>query len=844
MKFKHLFQVVTLLALMFTYVPGNVGAQTTSAPPADIFQLPWTQGEAWISMDGFDNGTKRLPTSPHNYKMGGAVDFTPNKNVYIGMDTSNFWVRAAAAGTVFEISSCHIKIYHGNGWITEYWHLDNIQVAKGAVVYRNQKLGIIANSKYQKVCVGNEYPGPHLHFVMRPYMKETVFAGWTINYNSLTNITSFTKAGKTVGSYQPLLNVPDLQIAWRDWIVWDTLYSGSVDAYRYERWPLKLDETTKFTVTAPAFTSGLSTQVVLLKDDGSELASAPGMLTSTQPAGTYFVEIRPQVAEGFYTMVVKKEELPPTPTPTVTATPTEGTPTPTPTDGTQTITPTPTGTLTITPTSTGTLTITPTPTDGTPTSTPTGTLTITPTPTTGTPTEATPTFTPTQTPVTPTEVTPTFTPTQTPVTPTEVTPTFTPTQTPVTPTEVTPTFTSTPTQTPVTPTEVTPTFTPTQTPVTPTEVTPTFTPTQTPVTPTEVTPTFTPTQTPVTPTEVTPTFTSTPIPPTFTLTPTPITPTFTFTPTPVTPTFTFTPTPVTPTLTSTPTPTATSLPTEPYVSTVPDRTNVNSGESAVVSVNLNNVPAEGYTSAEFTCTYNPLLLEVSNIAPTGLFGTDPVTALSGPQNGSFIFAIAGSNGRRATTSGTAFTFNVKGLQTGQSSIECTARVSRGDGILTNILSLGPAILTVNGSLLTPTPTPISSPMLNGQVLASKPVTIRLYNPDNSVAMSLVANADGTFTLTAPAGTYGITASADGFLGAQGFATLTAGVVTTKPNVSLAAGDVDNNGVIDQFDALTIGMSYNTAIPNSADLNNDGTINVLDLELLAQNYRRSGVIAWQ
>jgi hypothetical protein len=135
--------------------------------------------------------------------------------------------------------------------------------------------------------------------------------------------------------------------------------------------------------------------------------------------------------------------------------------------------------------------------------------------------------------------------------------------------------------------------------------------------------------------------------------------------------------------------------------------------------------------------------------------------------------------------------------------------------------------------------------LNGQALASKPVTIRLYNnADNSIATTLIANTDGTFTLTAPAGVYGISASADGFLGAQGFATLTEGSVSTMPTVSLAAGDVDNNGVIDQFDAMTIGMGYNTAIPASADLNNDGTINVLDLELLAKNYRSSGVIAWQ
>ena len=37
-------------------------------------------------------------------------------------------------------------------------------------------------------------------------------------------------------------------------------------------------------------------------------------------------------------------------------------------------------------------------------------------------------------------------------------------------------------------------------------------------------------------------------------------------------------------------------------------------------------------------------------------------------------------------------------------------------------------------------------------------------------------------------------------------------------------------------------SYN--VENIFDLNNDGTINVLDLELLAKNYRKSGAVAWQ
>ena len=51
-------------------------------------------------------------------------------------------------------------------------------------------------------------------------------------------------------------------------------------------------------------------------------------------------------------------------------------------------------------------------------------------------------------------------------------------------------------------------------------------------------------------------------------------------------------------------------------------------------------------------------------------------------------------------------------------------------------------------------------------------------------------------------------------------------------------------MIDQFDALTIGMNYNSATPSAADLNNDGVINVLDLELLADNYRATGPLTWE
>lgn len=633
----------------------------------------------------------------------------------------------------------------------------------------------------------------------------------------------------------------------------------------------------------------------------------------------------------------------------------------------------------------------------------------------------------------------------------------------------------------------------------------------------------------------------------------------------------------------------------PSVTTSVNPTSVSFGGTAVVSVSLNNVPSEGYKVAEFTCTYDANLLEVSNIADTNLFGMNAVTALSGPQNGKFIFAIAGSNGRKAATSGTAFTFNVKGLYVGSTAIECKARVSKEDNILFSLSSIGtsfsvnggvpspepftpttippstcdkaqfiaditvppgtvmlpgamfvktwrlmnvgsctwntsyqlifrsgvymgPSIpnsfslpvsvqagqtidisinmtapywagsqrgywmfrnangalfgigpsanepwfvdinvtgptvtliaptlsftptitpgalinsptpfITPSGSTMTPmpgaafdffanacsagwfsgagqlpcpgtngdvkgfllkfnnpilengsvdlrpglltfpqsinagyiqgiypafkvqsgdrfratigcessatdcyvvyrldyqigsgsintfwafverydglpynadidltalagqdvkfiltilsagsplgdralwinpiiyrantAPTPTSSPTtpltpptdapgiitILGKVFASKTVIVSLYGADNSLFISSPAYVNGAFGFTVPAGNYSVKAVADGFLSVRSDVILTSEGTITMPMVTLPAGDIDNNNIIDQFDALTIGINYNSPLPTAADLNNDGVINLLDLELLAVNYHKSGPIIWQ
>jgi len=145
----------------------------------------------------------------------------------------------------------------------------------------------------------------------------------------------------------------------------------------------------------------------------------------------------------------------------------------------------------------------------------------------------------------------------------------------------------------------------------------------------------------------------------------------------------------------------------------------------------------------------------------------------------------------------------------------------------------------------PTPIPGQTGMLTGQVISAKPATISVYDANHVLVVSVPVALDGrSFAVTLLGGTYTVVASAPGFLTAQGSFTVTSNQNSTLSTISLLVGDIDGNNVIDPMDALTIGMNYNGSTPSAADLNNDGIINVLDLELLARNYRKTGPVLWQ
>jgi hypothetical protein len=90
-------------------------------------------------------------------------------------------------------------------------------------------------------------------------------------------------------------------------------------------------------------------------------------------------------------------------------------------------------------------------------------------------------------------------------------------------------------------------------------------------------------------------------------------------------------------------------------------------------------------------------VEPGDILVFDLFGPDPVVAISSPYPDRFIVAVAGSHGDRATTEGIVIAFDVIGLQPGQALLECQARVSKGDDVLTPITSTGGNVIVLGAT---------------------------------------------------------------------------------------------------------------------------------------------------
>ena len=101
---------------------------------APNLRLPWGNGETWYYTGG-----------PHSSYTGGryysktAVDFAPGGGS--GCFNSGVWVRAANSGTVKYANCNFVRVDHGGGWSTTYFHLRDIQVHVGQSVSAGTALG-------------------------------------------------------------------------------------------------------------------------------------------------------------------------------------------------------------------------------------------------------------------------------------------------------------------------------------------------------------------------------------------------------------------------------------------------------------------------------------------------------------------------------------------------------------------------------------------------------------------------------------------------------------------------------------------------------------------------------
>jgi murein DD-endopeptidase MepM/ murein hydrolase activator NlpD len=132
------------------------------------FQLPWSDGTTW-----------RLTGGPHSNVGYGrpwsSLDFAGP------IAGHSYPVRAAAAGYVVRPCANWVRIRHGWGWETSYYHLAHIAVKAGQYVKQGAFLGY---TSMQTGC-GGSATGPHVHFSIKHNGEYVdiggfVFGGWTV----------------------------------------------------------------------------------------------------------------------------------------------------------------------------------------------------------------------------------------------------------------------------------------------------------------------------------------------------------------------------------------------------------------------------------------------------------------------------------------------------------------------------------------------------------------------------------------------------------------------------------------------------------------------------------------
>jgi len=178
------------------------------APPPDtLFQLPYPMGATWTASGphSWNGGSYPPPFSSLDFFAAGGTCGAP----------PNLYSVSAAYGSAYRPYgySCWLEINHGDGWVTSYYHLQNLY--SGPAIGRNSKVGTIAC----ETCAGGFATGPHVHFSLKyngayASLEGVKLSGWTVHVGSVpytggwyerdgTILTPYTQITNDYETYYP-----------------------------------------------------------------------------------------------------------------------------------------------------------------------------------------------------------------------------------------------------------------------------------------------------------------------------------------------------------------------------------------------------------------------------------------------------------------------------------------------------------------------------------------------------------------------------------------------------------------------------------------------------------------
>ena len=157
----------------------------SATPPSDLLKLPFASCDTWKLYQGPHDWNGNDSSAPYS-----SIDMGPGSSCGDPIPTDR-WITAAAAGTAYvSCNGCMVKVSHGGGWETRYYHVANTAEGNDTYVSKDTHLGNPScRPSYGPSCspCGGYASGPHhVHFAIyqngayQP-IDGTSLEGWTVH---------------------------------------------------------------------------------------------------------------------------------------------------------------------------------------------------------------------------------------------------------------------------------------------------------------------------------------------------------------------------------------------------------------------------------------------------------------------------------------------------------------------------------------------------------------------------------------------------------------------------------------------------------------------------------------